>query len=91
MAQENEQLEEAFASDDMVTVCWEPACHMHRLYYWPEEKWVEHNKKNNYAKYTHSICDYHYQQYHEEIEQMIADKDVGPTVETERSLMVQAA
>lgn len=45
MAQENEQLEEAFASDDMVTVCWEPACHMHRLYYWPEEKWVEHNKK----------------------------------------------
>ena len=74
MESEHRDIEAAYVTGDMITVCWEPDCKMHRLYFWPEEKWVEHDKKWNYDNFTHSICEMHYQMYHEELNQRIAEE-----------------
>ena len=89
MARENIELEAAIVASDMVTVCWEPDCNMHRLYYWPVDKWVEHEKKEDYTQYTHSICEYHYQLYHEEIERATSEGVVEQA--TEAKLVASAA
>lgn len=74
MRTEHAEIEAAYEKGDMVTVCWEPDCSMHRLYYWEESKWVPHQKRGDYPNYTHSICEKHYHMYQEELEQLIAEE-----------------
>lgn len=47
----------------MITVCWEPNCRKHRLYCWDDDCWVELDKQDEYANYTHSICDRPFRMY----------------------------
>ena len=72
------ELEEAFEAGDMVTVCWEPGCRMHRLYYWHQHEWVEHDRRDGYPNYTHSVCDTHYHAYQDEIQDLTEEEASQP-------------
>ncbi|MFT5086626.1 MAG: hypothetical protein ACI906_004070 [Candidatus Latescibacterota bacterium] len=69
---EQVELERAFAQEQIVLVCWEPSCQMHRLAHWNEEKWVARPHVEGYQKYSHSICRSHYRLCQEEIQRYIA-------------------
>ena len=60
MKTDNLEIDKAYNTGDMVTVCWEDDCSAHRLYFWGEDKWVSHKKRSSYANFTHSICDEHF-------------------------------
>ena len=77
MRAEQAEIEAAYEQGDMVTVCWEPGCCKHRLYYWEENTWVEHQKREKYQNFTHSICDEHYRCYQEELDQLIAEEEAA--------------
>jgi hypothetical protein len=75
------ELDEAYATGDMITVCWEPNCRMHRLYYWEDDRWVEHDKRHEYANYTHSICDQHFRMYQRELKRLMDEETAGVEAE----------
>ena len=54
------ELEKAFERGEMVIVCWEPECTMHRLPHWEEGKWITHEKVKDYSNYSYGICVWHY-------------------------------
>ena len=85
------ELEEAYESGDMVTVCWEEDCSMHRLYYWDEERWVPHKKRETYTNLTHSICDVHFHMYQEELDQMIEEEEAAAQAVISREMEVPVA
>ena len=66
------ELEEAIGAGDMVVVCWEAGCTMHRLPHWAEHRWVSREQVPDYKRYSHGICRWHYQAYRDEIERAIA-------------------
>jgi hypothetical protein len=65
------ELEESLAAGDVVVVCWEPGCTMHRLLHWAEYQWVSHAQIPDYRRYSHGICHWHYQAYRAEVERAI--------------------
>ena len=69
-----EELEMALAHDEMVIVCWEPGCMMHRLPHWNEGTWVARKQQKGYRNYSHGICFWHYQAYQKQIDQFIAEE-----------------
>ena len=71
------EIEKAYDSGDMVTVCWEDDCSMHRLYFWSEEKWVSHEKRAGHGNFTHSICDKHLNMYQNELNQLIEEEEAA--------------
>ena len=85
------EIEKAYNTGDMVTVCWEDGCSAHRLYYWGEEKWVSHKKRAGYANFTHSICDEHFHQYQEELDQLIAEEEAAAEAVIAREVAVPVA
>ena len=85
------QIEEAYDSGDMVTVCWEDDCSMHRLYYWEDEKWVPHKKRKNYTNFTHSICEVHYRVYQEELGQLIEEEEAAAEAVIAREVAIPVA
>jgi hypothetical protein len=72
MRSEHIELERAFAQKQIVLVCWEPSCQMHRLAHWQEEKWVARPHVKGYKHYSHSICRSHYRLCQEEVQRYIA-------------------
>ena len=91
MKSAHEELDEAYESGDMITVCWEEGCSMHRLYYWDDETWVSHQKREDYANYTHSICDAHYREYQQELGQLIEEEEAAATALLTREAAVAVA
>ncbi len=74
MHAENSELERAFLQDDMVLVCWEPGCQMHRLSHWQEGKWVTRPQIKGYKNYSHTICRSHYRLCQEEIQRFVTEE-----------------
>ena len=91
MKSAHDELHEAYESGDMITVCWEEGCTMHRLYYWDDDKWVSHEKREDYANFTHSICDVHYRDYQEELDQLIEEEEAAATALLTREAAVPVA
>ena len=77
-------LDEAYATGDMITVCWEPNCRMHRLYYWAAGCWLEYDKQDEYPNYAHSICDRHFRMYQRELKRLMDEE--ATTLEAELHL-----
>ena len=50
------ELERALDAEELVVVCWEPGCDMHRLPHWAEAEWVSHPRRPGYRMYSHGIC-----------------------------------
>jgi hypothetical protein len=50
---------------------------MHRLYYWDDDRWVEHDKDHEYPNYTHSICDKHFRMYQRELKRLMDEEAIG--------------
>lgn len=72
-----DELESAIARHEMVVVCWEPGCTMHRLPHWSQHRWVSRRQEDTYPEYSHGICPWHYQAYRAEIERFIAEELVA--------------
>ena len=87
----HDELDEAYESGDMITVCWEEGCTMHRLYCWDDERWVPHARRDDYANFTHSICDVHYRSYQEELDQLIEEEEAASTAVLTREAAVAVA
>ncbi len=68
------QLQSAFERGEIVVVCWEPGCSLHRLSHWNEERWVSFAKRPTYARYSHSICPTHARRFREEIARFFAGR-----------------
>lgn len=66
------ELEAAFADEEIVVVCWEPGCLLHRLPHWPEEQWVVREPRKGYPRYSHGLCRQHFLKYQQEIERLMA-------------------
>lgn len=66
------ELEDAFAEDDWVGVCWDPDCPMHRLPHWATDDWVAHPRLPSYRHYTHGICPMHVRLFRQETERFLA-------------------
>jgi hypothetical protein len=64
-------LEQAFENGEVVVVCWEPGCTMHRLPHWSETEWITYPRKKGYQRYSHGICAWHYWVCQQDIEQFI--------------------
>ena len=69
------ELEQAFEADEIVVVCWEPGCTMHRLPHWDENEWVSYEHKKKYHRYSHGICRWHLQTYEQEAEHFLAAEE----------------
>ena len=67
------QLEKALTRKQLVTVCWEPDCPMHRLEQWGPQQWLPFEKKSSYRNYTHGICPEHARLLQEEIDQFLVE------------------
>ena len=76
------ELEAAFAAGEVVVVCWEPGCTMHRLPHWPERQWVSRERLPGYPRYSHGICRWHYQTYRAEVARYAARRRVLQPVQT---------
>ena len=68
------ELEAAFANGDLIVVCWEPGCKMHRLPHWQEKEWVTRSQEKGYRNYSHSICRSHYRVYQQQIDRYITEE-----------------
>ena len=66
------ELEQALTAGELVVVCWEPGCSMHRLPHWDKWQWVSRQRQPGYESYSHGICRWHYQAYRAEIDRYIA-------------------
>ncbi|MCC7265675.1 MAG: hypothetical protein IT369_24470 [Candidatus Latescibacteria bacterium] len=88
------QLESALARGEMVTVCWEPSCSMHRLGKWGAQQWLPFEKSPTYRNYSHGVCPQHARLLQEEIDRFLHEQapeaprrfDVQFQPETEREL-----
>ena len=60
MTRQEAQLGQAFAGSDLIVVCWEPGCSMHRLPTWDSDRWVPRDRHVGYRHYSHGICSRHY-------------------------------
>lgn len=76
------ELEAAFVKGDLIVVCWEPGCKMHRLPHWQEQEWVTRPQKKGYRNYSHSICRSHYRVYQQEINRFITDETAAFSAST---------
>jgi len=72
------EIEEAFEKGEIVTVCWDPECLMHRLPHWDEGRWIAHESKKGYRNYSHGICRFHFRMYQREIERYMAAEAAAP-------------
>ena len=61
------ELDAAFASGNLITVCWEPGCKRHRLPHWREKEWVARPQEKGDPNYSHSICRSHCPVYQQEV------------------------
>ncbi|MEW6754868.1 MAG: hypothetical protein AB1505_28385 [Candidatus Latescibacterota bacterium] len=66
------ELEQALVGHQLVVVCWEPGCTMHRLRHWRPDQWVSRPAEKGYAQYSHGICAWHYPRYQREIDRLLA-------------------
>ena len=67
------QLEQALEAGELVVVCWEPGCTMHRLPHWDEHQWISHERRQGYRHYSHGICHWHYEACRADIERFVAE------------------
>ena len=67
------QLENALTRKQLVTVCWEPACSMHRLEKWGAQQWLPFEKQPTYRNYSHGICPEHARLLQQEIDQFLLE------------------
>ncbi len=67
------QLENALIRGELVTVCWEPTCSLHRLEKWGAQQWLPFAKSPAYRNYTHGICPDHVRLLKEEIDQFLLE------------------
>lgn len=65
------QLEHALTRSELVTVCWEPTCSMHRLDHWGAQQWLSFEKSPTYRHYSHGICPEHARLLQGEIDQFL--------------------
>ena len=49
------ELQQAYQSDEMISVCWEPECAKHRLAHWRPGTWIEYPREP-FRRYSHGIC-----------------------------------
>lgn len=63
------ELAQALANNDLVVVCWEPGCTMHRLRHWRPDLWVSRPQEQRYHQYSHGICAGHYASYEREADE----------------------
>ncbi len=66
-----QELEQALESGELVVVCWEPGCTMHRLPHWDEDTWVDRQQVSGYRRYSHGICHWHFRAYFQEIDRYL--------------------
>jgi hypothetical protein len=69
----SKEIDAAYDHGDLITVCWEPECTMHRLTHWDETVWVKHTRQSG-GQYTHGICERHARLFREEIRQHFASQ-----------------
>ena len=69
------EIEQAFDQGEWITVCWDPRCRMHRLDHWASGRWVTHSRRNEYAKYTHGICQKHARAFQREVQRFFAERN----------------
>lgn len=70
------QLELALTRGELVTVCWEPTCPMHRLDYWGAQQWLPFEKRPAYRNYSHGVCPEHARLLQEEVEQFLFEQQL---------------
>ena len=70
------QLELALTRGELVTVCWEPTCSMHRLEKWGAQQWLPFAKNLAYRNYSHGICPEHARLLKEEIDQFLFEQQL---------------
>ncbi|MSR84032.1 MAG: hypothetical protein EXS58_14100 [Candidatus Latescibacteria bacterium] len=70
------QLEYALIRGELVTVCWEPTCSMHRLEKWGAQQWLPFAKSPAYRNYSHGICPDHVRLIQEEVEQFLFEQQL---------------
>jgi len=70
------QLERALDRGELVTVCWEPTCSMHRLGKWGPQQWLAFEKNTTYRNYTHGICPEHAHQLQEEVDHLLFEQQL---------------
>ncbi|MBI2505843.1 MAG: hypothetical protein HYW07_21730 [Candidatus Latescibacteria bacterium] len=72
------QLELALTRGELVTVCWEPTCPMHRLEKWGAQQWLPFEKSTTYRNYSHGICPEHARLLQREIDQFLLEHPAQP-------------
>ena len=82
------ELEQAFEAGELVTVCWEPGCTMHRLPHWDESEWVSCERRDEYGQYSHGICRWHLQKYEQEVARFLGHANI--VVRGGRRMMIRA-
>jgi hypothetical protein len=67
------ELDQAMAEQELVVVCWELGCTMHRLRHWDTEEWVSRPQQPGYRRYSHGICARHYPGYQRQIDELLSE------------------
>lgn len=70
------QLENALAHGELVTVCWEPSCSMHRLDQWGAQQWLPFERNPAYRNYSHGVCPAHAHQLQRQIDDFLFEQQL---------------